>query len=93
MAASRPKNTPASMSSNGSHPRYGARFGSSLGGHAVTRLLPYVQTGSSSQQRRGHNDTMLEFMMRRTQWSTARRNDIELRGIDAVRTQLGTARC
>ena len=33
MAASRPKNTPASMSSNGSQPRYGARPGSSLGGH------------------------------------------------------------
>ena len=33
IAASRPKNTPASMSSNGSHPRYGARCGSSAGGH------------------------------------------------------------
>ena len=50
-----------------------------------------VRTGSSSQQRREHSDTMLEFVMRRTQWNTARRNDIELRGIDAVRTQL-TAR-
>jgi hypothetical protein len=53
---------------------------------------PYVQTGSSSQQRREHNDTMLEFTMRRTEWNIARRNDIELRGIDAVRIQLGTAR-
>jgi RimJ/RimL family protein N-acetyltransferase len=59
---------------------------------AVTRSLPYVQTGSSSQQRREHNDTMLEFTMRRTEWNIARRNDIELRGIDAVRIQLGTAR-
>ena len=59
---------------------------------AVTRSLPYVQTGSSSQQRREHNDTMLEFTMRRTEWNIVRRNDIELRGIDAVRIQLGTAR-
>ena len=32
-AASRPKNTPASTGSNGSHPRYGARSGSVGGGH------------------------------------------------------------
>jgi hypothetical protein len=59
---------------------------------AVTRSLPYVQTGTSSQQRRGHNDTMFEFTMRRAHWDTRTRNDIELRGVDAVRAQLDTAR-
>ena len=30
---------------------------------AVTRSLPYIETGSSTQQRREHRDTMLEFAM------------------------------
>jgi RimJ/RimL family protein N-acetyltransferase len=59
---------------------------------AVTRSLPYVQTGTSTQQRRGHNDTMFEFTIRRAQWDTRSRNDIELCGFDAVRAQLGTGR-
>ena len=37
ITASRPKNTPASISSNGSHPRYGARSGSVLGGQTNWR--------------------------------------------------------
>jgi RimJ/RimL family protein N-acetyltransferase len=58
----------------------------------VTRSLPYVQTGSSLQQRRERPDTMLEFTMSRAQWNTARREDIDLIGIDAARAQLKNAR-
>jgi RimJ/RimL family protein N-acetyltransferase len=58
---------------------------------AVTSSLPYVQTGSALQQRRERPDTLLEFAMSRAQWNTARRNDIDLIGIDAVRAQLKTA--
>ena len=58
----------------------------------VTGSLPYVQTGSWLQQRRERPDTMLEFAMSRAQWNTARREDIELIGIDAARAQLTTAR-
>ena len=58
----------------------------------VTRSLPYVQTGSSLQQRRERPDTMLEFAMSRAQWNTARREDIDLIGIDAALAQLTTAR-
>ncbi len=58
----------------------------------VTSSLPYVHTGSSLQQRRERPDTLLEFAMSRAQWNTARRNDIDLIGIDAARAQLKTAR-
>jgi RimJ/RimL family protein N-acetyltransferase len=58
----------------------------------VTRSLPYVQTGSSFQQRRERPDTMLEFTMSRAQWNAVRRKDIDLIGIDAARAQLKTAR-
>ncbi|HEX7824331.1 MAG TPA: GNAT family N-acetyltransferase, partial [Mycobacterium sp.] len=58
----------------------------------VTRSLPYVQTGSSRQSRRGVFDTMLEFTMTRVQWETVRRGDIRLRGVDAVLDQLGLRR-
>ncbi len=58
----------------------------------VTRSVPYLQSGSSIQLRRERPDTMLEFTMRRAQWNTARRNDIDLIGIDAARAQLSTAR-
>jgi hypothetical protein len=58
----------------------------------VTRSLPYVQTGSSLQQRRERPDTMLEFTMSRAQWNTPRCEDIDLIGIDAARAQLKTAR-
>ncbi|MFL0286669.1 GNAT family N-acetyltransferase [Mycobacterium sp. SMC-21] len=58
----------------------------------VTRSLPYVQTGSSRQSRRGVFDTMLEFTMTRAQWETLRRSDIELIGVDAVIDQLALRR-
>lgn len=58
----------------------------------VTRSLPYVQTGSSRQSRRGVFDTMLEFTMTRDQWKTLRRDDIQLVGVDAVLDQLGLRR-
>ncbi|MCX8555063.1 GNAT family protein [Mycolicibacterium mucogenicum] len=58
----------------------------------VTRSLPYVQTGSSRQSRRGVFDTMLEFTMTRAQWEQLRRRDIELIGVDPVVDQLGLRR-
>ncbi|KAB7752205.1 MULTISPECIES: GNAT family N-acetyltransferase [Mycobacteriaceae] len=58
----------------------------------VTRSLPYVQTGSSRQSRRGVFDTMLEFTMTRDQWKTLRRDDIQLVGVDAVLDQLALRR-
>jgi RimJ/RimL family protein N-acetyltransferase len=58
----------------------------------LTRSLPYVQTGSSRQSRRGVFDTMLEFTMTRAQWEQLRRRDIELIGVDAVVDQLGLRR-
>lgn len=59
---------------------------------AVTRSLPYVQTDTSVQQRRGLSDRMLHFAMGRASWDCVRRSDIELVGIDAVRAQLATQR-
>ena len=59
---------------------------------AVTRSLPYTHTGTSRPPRRGHPDTMLAFVMTSRQWTTVRRNDIQLNGIEAARAQLGTAR-
>jgi hypothetical protein len=56
---------------------------------AVTRSLPYVQTGSSRAERRGRPETMLQFAMNRHQWGGLDRDDIGLVGIEAVRTQLG----
>ncbi len=58
----------------------------------VTRSLPYAQTGSSRQSRRGVFDTMLEFTMTRAQWDTMRRSDIQLVGVDAAIDQLGLRR-
>jgi len=58
----------------------------------VTRSLPYVQTGSSRQSRRGVFDTMLEFTMTRAQWDQLQRRDIELIGIVPVVDQLGLRR-
>lgn len=55
---------------------------------AVTRALPYVQTGSAQLDRRGVADTMLRFAMSRERWNTFRRNDIDLFGVDPVRAQL-----
>lgn len=58
----------------------------------VTRSLPYAQTGTSRRKRRGRADTMVDFVMARAQWEPARRGDIELAGIEAVRGQLKTVR-
>lgn len=59
---------------------------------AVTRSLPYVETGTTVEIRRDRPDTMLTFEMTSGRWATVRRGDIRLVGIEAVRTQLGTAR-
>jgi RimJ/RimL family protein N-acetyltransferase len=55
----------------------------------VTQSLPYVQTGTSQEQRRDRTDTMLAFTMRRAAWNSIRRNDIHLSGVPAVAAQLG----
>ena len=50
--ASRPKNTAASASSSGAHPRYGARSGSPGGGHAkCSAPMPRARKASSSRCR------------------------------------------
>ncbi|MUL64978.1 GNAT family N-acetyltransferase [Mycobacterium sp. CBMA 234] len=58
----------------------------------VTQSLPYRQIGTSRQVRRSVLDTMVEFTMTRDQWNTVRRNDIQLRGVDAVADQLKLGR-
>ncbi|MDR3664075.1 MAG: GNAT family protein [Mycobacterium sp.] len=58
----------------------------------VTRSLPYVQTGTSRQARRGVFDTMLEFTMTRRQWEALHRNDIQLAGVEETRNRLGLGR-
>ena len=58
----------------------------------VTRSLPYTHTGTSRPPRRGRPDTMLSFVMTARQWTTVRRNDIQIHGIEAARAMLGTAR-
>lgn len=60
--------------------------GASLG---VTRALPYAETGTRTELRRGKPDTMVEFVMTSEQWKTVERTDIELTGIAAVREHLG----
>ncbi len=63
----------------------------SLGG--VTRSLPYIETGGTTvETRRDQPDTMVRFEMTSGRWATIRRDDIRLVGIEAVRTQLETAR-
>jgi RimJ/RimL family protein N-acetyltransferase len=56
---------------------------------AVTRSLPYTQTGKVVEPRRGQPDTMIEFAMVPEQWATIRRDDIRLIGVAAAREQLG----
>ena len=58
----------------------------------VTRSLPYVETGTTTEDRRGRPDVMWGFVMTPGRWATIRRDDIRLVGIDAVRAQLSTAR-
>ncbi|APE16389.1 GNAT family N-acetyltransferase [Mycolicibacterium pallens] len=58
----------------------------------VTRSLPYIETGTTVETRRDQPDTMVRFEMTSGRWATIRRDDIRLVGIEAVRTQLETAR-
>jgi RimJ/RimL family protein N-acetyltransferase len=59
---------------------------------AVTRSLPYTETGTTMENRRDRPDIMVGFAMTPGRWATIRRDDIRLVGIEAVRGQLGTAR-
>jgi RimJ/RimL family protein N-acetyltransferase len=59
---------------------------------AVTRSLPYTETGTAVENRRDRPDTIVEFTMTPEQWATIRRDDIGLIGIEAVCAQLGTQR-
>ncbi|MCX2932422.1 GNAT family protein [Mycobacterium sp. CVI_P3] len=59
---------------------------------AVTRSLPYTETGTTVEQRRDRPDTMVEFTMTPGQWATIRRDDIRLVGIEGSRAQLGSQR-
>lgn len=59
---------------------------------AVTRSLPYTETGSKVELRRDRPDVMVEFTMTSGRWATIQRNDIRLVGIEAVRGQLATQR-
>ena len=59
---------------------------------AVTRSLPYTETGTTVEDRRRRPDTMVGFAMTPGRWATIRRDDIRLIGVEAVREQLGTQR-
>lgn len=59
---------------------------------AVTRSLPYTETGTTTETRRDRPDIMVAFTMTSGRWETVRRDDIHLVGIEAVRGQLGTQR-
>ncbi|TGD86677.1 N-acetyltransferase [Mycolicibacterium sp. CH28] len=59
---------------------------------AVTRSLPYTETGRTSEPRRDCPDTMVAFAMVSGQWAAIRRHDIRLVGIEPVRELLGTQR-
>lgn len=50
----------------------------------VTRSLPYTEEGAVQEQRRDRPDTMLTFSMKRPDWQTVRRDDIELTGIGPI---------
>ena len=54
--------------------------------------LPYIETGTTCRRRRNRDDTVVEFSMARSRWETIRRNDIQLRGIDAACAQLQIVR-
>ncbi|AKK30294.1 GNAT family N-acetyltransferase [Mycobacterium sp. EPa45] len=59
---------------------------------AVTRSLPYTETGTTVETRRDRPDTMVGFAMTQARWATIRRDDIRGVGVEAVRAQLETAR-
>lgn len=58
----------------------------------VTKSLGYVETGRKRALRRNQPDELVNFEMRRDHFSTIRRDDITLHGIDAVRRLLETER-
>ena len=55
----------------------------------VTRSLGYEQVGRGRELRRGEPDEMLKFQMDRAHWTTIRRDDITLHGVDRAREFLG----
>lgn len=55
----------------------------------VTRSLGYTEVGRRRALRRGEPDEIVEFRMDRTHWSTIRRDDITLCGVDAAVPFLG----
>ena len=56
----------------------------------VTASLPYTEGEPVVVERRGHPDTMRDFVMTRQQWSSVRRDDIRLDGVEPVREFLGS---
>lgn len=57
----------------------------------VTRSLGYTETGRRRALRRDVPDELIEFRMDRAHWSTIRRDDITVHGVDAARSFLGVA--
>ena len=55
---------------------------------AITRSLPYLQSGSSHHLRRDQPDLLLHFEMTLERWRTVRRDDIDLCGTEPVRHHL-----
>jgi RimJ/RimL family protein N-acetyltransferase len=55
--------------------------GASLG---VTRSLGYVEEGRRRELRRGAPDELVGFRMSRDHWTTIRRDDIELHGVEGA---------
>jgi RimJ/RimL family protein N-acetyltransferase len=55
----------------------------------VTRSLGYEEVGRSRALRRREPDEQLAFRMSRDHWSSIRRDDITLVGVDAARAFLG----
>jgi RimJ/RimL family protein N-acetyltransferase len=55
----------------------------------VTRALGYEPNGRLRHERRGDVAESLRFQMTREHWTTIRRADITLHGVDAVRDLLG----
>jgi RimJ/RimL family protein N-acetyltransferase len=55
----------------------------------VTRSLGYELVGTKRALRRGEPDDQLAFRMSRDHWTTIRRHDITLHGVDVAREFLG----
>ncbi|MCB1016310.1 MAG: GNAT family N-acetyltransferase [Acidimicrobiales bacterium] len=58
---------------------------------AVTRALGYRPNGTHVQLRRDTYDTQLDFVLPREDWAAARRDDIEIEGLDACLELFGVA--